>query len=95
MTTSFRPRIACVLLSGALLCLPTAASAREASLQGPNGNGGTCPEATVDDQDPAPAPQAAKRGTARDKAKATPMVRSTGDAPARPRWHSILPGMFR
>lgn len=96
MTMSLRSRFACVLLSSALVLLPAAAFAREASLQGPNGNGGSCPEAGVDEQDPAaPAPQAGKRGPVRDKAKATPMVRSGGDAPARPRWHSILPGMFR
>ncbi len=95
MTASYRSRIACALLAAALVLLPSAAFAREASLQGPNGNGGSCPEASAVEQDPASAPQAGKRGPVRDKAKATPMVRSGGDTPARPRWHSILPGMFR
>lgn len=95
MTDSFRSRIACALLSGALVLLPAAAGAREVRLQGPNGNGGACPEAAVDESDPAPAPQATKRAASAEKAKAAPMMRSGGDAPARPRWHSILPGMFR
>ena len=95
MITSYRSRLACMLLSGALVLLPAAAGAREVRLQGPNGDSGSCPEASAEEQDPTAPPQAAKRGPARDKAKATPMVRSGGDTPTRPRWHSILPGMFR
>ena len=94
MTSSLRSRIACALLSGALVLLPTVAGAREVRQQGPNGDGGTCPEASVDEHDTVPAPQAAKRGPVRDRPKATPMVRG-GDAASRPRWHSILPGMIR
>lgn len=94
MTSSLRSRIACALLSGALVLLPAVAGAREVRLQGPNGNGGVCPEASIDESDPVPLPQAAKRGPVREKPKATPMVRG-GDATHRPRWHSILPGMIR
>lgn len=94
MTSILRSRIACALLSGAFVLLPAAAHAREVRLQGPNGDGGTCPEASLEESDTVPLPQAAKRGPLREKPKATPMVRG-GDATSRPRWHSILPGMIR
>lgn len=95
MTDSTRSRTARALLFGALLALSAGASAREARLQGPNGDGGTCPEAAAEVEADAPAPTAHKRAANRDKAKATPMVRSGGEGATRPRWHSILPGMFR
>ena len=97
MTESSRLRILQALLGGALLAAAACAGAREVRMQGPNGDSGTCPDAVAqDDQDPAPAPHATRRQSAPEKPKATPMVRSGGDATtARPRWHSILPGMFR
>lgn len=79
-----------------LVALPAAASPREVRMHGPNGDGGACPDASVQDHDSAAAPQVRKRATPGQKAKATPMVRSgDGGSSARPRWHSILPGMFR
>ncbi len=93
------PRSTGVLVIAFLLALPAAASPpREVRMHGPNGDGGTCPEAVADDDaDAAPAPQAHRRASsAGEKAKATPMMRSgDGGGSARPRWHSILPGMFR
>jgi hypothetical protein len=91
------PRSTGVFVIATLLALSAGATAREVRLQGPNGDGGACPQATVDNDGAAPTPQSHKRAGARDKAKATPMLRSGGDgsATARPRWHSILPGMFR
>lgn len=97
MTDSIRSRTARALLLGALLILSAGVSAREARLQGPNGDGGTCPEVAAVDTDTAPAPAASKRAAVREKPKATPMSRggSGGESTTRPRWHSILPGMFR
>lgn len=90
------PRSTGVLLIATLLALSAGAAAREVRMQGPNGEGGVCPEAAAEEDGPAPAPQANKRAGTREKAKAAPMLRS-GDSgsTARPRWHSILPGMFR
>jgi hypothetical protein len=86
-----------VLVIAFLLALPAAAAPpREVRLQGPNGDSGTCPDAAIADDDHAPAPQAHKRASASERAKATPTLRSgDGGNTARPRWHSILPGMFR
>ena len=94
MTSTLRSRIACALLSGALVLLPAVAAAREVRLQGPNGDGGACPEASIEEPDALPLPQGSKRGPVREKQKAAPMVRG-GDATSRPLWHSILPGMIR
>ena len=95
MTDSIRSRTARALLFGALLALSAGAGAREARLHGPNGDGGSCPEVAAEAETDAPAPVAPKRSANREKAKATPMVRSGGEGATRPRWHSILPGMFR
>jgi hypothetical protein len=91
------PRSTGVLVIAVLLALSAGAAAREVHMQGPNSGGGTCPDARIDDNSSAPAPQVPKRVAARDKAKAAPMLRSGGDNSdtSRPRWHSILPGMFR
>ena len=93
MTDLFRTRTARALLLGALLTVSIGASARDVRMHGPNGEGGTCPDATIETE--APAPVASKRQPIREKAKSMPMVRSSGDSAARPRWHSVLPGMFR
>lgn len=95
MITRFRPRAARTLAIAALLAMSAVAGAREVRMQGPNGESGTCPEAVGEDDAPAPAASHAKRAGTRDKARAAPMVRSSGDSVARPRWHSILPGMIR
>lgn len=91
------PRSTGVLVVSLLLAVSAGAAAREVRMQGPNGNGGTCPEATIDED--VHAPTVHRRATTREKAKATPMLRSAsggdGGNTARPRWHSILPGMFR
>lgn len=91
------PRSTGVLLVATLLALSAgAAAAREVRMQGPNGEGGACPEAAAEEDGSGPAPRANRRAGAREKAKAAPMLRSgEGGSAARPRWHSILPGMFR
>ena len=93
MTDLFRTRTARTLLLGALLAVSASASARDGRMHGPNGESGSCPDATVETE--APPPIAPKRQPIREKAKSMPMVRSSGDSGARPRWHSVLPGMFR
>ncbi len=90
------PRSTGVLAIAVMLAVSAGVGAREVRLQGPNGTGGTCPEAAVEDDAPASAPKAHKRAATGAKAKATTMLRSdNGGTAARPRWHSILPGMFR
>lgn len=96
MTDLLRSRTARALTIASVLVVSAAAHARDVRMHGPNGESGSCPEAAAMEDAEAPAPLAApKRAVVRDKAKATPMVRSGGENTARPRWHSILPGMFR
>ncbi len=90
-----RRRNALMLLAATALLVSAAASAREVRLQGPNGEGGVCPTAAAEAEADLPPSQKRPAGNRGGKAKATPMVRSGGDAVARPRWHSFLPGMFR
>lgn len=94
MTVLRRSRTVRLLLAASLFTLSVGASARDVRLHGPNGDGGSCPDAIEESQAPAPAPKRAQAGT-RDKAKSAPMMRSAGDSATRPRWHSFLPGMFR
>lgn len=100
MTDTLRTRLPRALLL-ALLLTTAAAGAREVRLQGPNGDGASaCPDTIDASADPVPAPHvghgaratAVPRGA---KPQAGTMVRSSGETAARPRWHSILPGMFR
>lgn len=103
MTACLRRNALLAFAATGLLALSTVAAAREVRLQGPNGDGGTCPEAAAAAAAAAGAdtgstpPARRPAGTHAGKAKATPMVRGNGDAEAaaRPRWHSFLPGMFR
>lgn len=97
--TVFRRTAPQCLAAAALIALSAAAGAREIRMQGPNGDGGACPTVAAETES-APAGTAAKRpaGHRTGKAKATPSARGggdAGDATARPRWHSFLPGMFR
>ena len=86
-------RIALCLL---LLCASSLANARDVRLHGPNGDGGSCPEATAV---AAAGPAATKHAPAvnRGKARAPTTFRAGGDdnGTRTPRWHSFLPGMFR
>jgi len=86
-------RIALCLL---LLCASSLATAREVRMHGPNGDGGTCPEAAAS---AAATPAAAKHAPVVNrpgKARAPAAFRNGGDDTTRtPRWHSFLPGMFR
>ena len=94
MTAFRRSRNTALLVAvSTLFALSAAAAPRDVRMQSPNGDGGTCPDAVAEAE--SPAPQAPKRAATREKAKATPMMRSGGDASAKPRWHSFLPGMFR
>lgn len=72
----------------------TAAAPREVRMAA-NGASGACPDATAEDVDPAPQRASKPKASSEGKARATPMVRDGGDSTARPRWHSILPGMIR
>lgn len=94
MTVPCRSRTARLLLAASLFALSAGASARDVRMHGPNGDGGSCPDATEETDAPVPAPKRTQAG-ARDKAKSAPMMRSAGDSTTRPRWHSFLPGMFR
>ena len=86
-------RIALCLL---LLCASSLANARDVRLHGPNGDGGSCPEATAV---ATAAPAASKHAPVvnRGKARAPTAFRGGGDdtVTRTPRWHSFLPGMFR
>lgn len=99
--TILRSRTALLLLTCAALgTFSVGVSAREVRLQGPNGEGGTCPTAAATEAEVADPAVAGKRASTRAKAKAAPMSRSSGggdgsDTANRPRWHSFLPGMFR
>jgi hypothetical protein len=88
-------RLATCLL---LFCASLPVAARDFKMSGPNGDGGSCPEAIsagiVDDT---LAPRAAKRspvGAGGDRAAATRGAEAESVVRP-PRWHSFLPGMFR
>jgi hypothetical protein len=90
------PRIALCLL---LVCLSSAAGAREMRLQA-GSDDGSCPEITAavaEAEGPASKPRAAAPAASRTKASKPAAGRSTGDSQRvqAPRWHSFLPGMFR
>jgi hypothetical protein len=94
--TALRRLCSAVLLPVALFAFAASASPRDVRLQGPDGDGGACPEMAAEAE--TPSPRAPKRANApREKAKPA-TVRGGGsaaDGGARPRWHSFLPGMFR
>ena len=87
-------RIALCLI---LICLCTAASAREMR-QGAGSDDGSCPEiAAAVAEAEANAPISKPRGAApaaRTKSSKSSGARDTQRVQA-PRWHSFLPGMFR
>ena len=84
----------CLLLL--LACF--AASARDVRMHGPNGDGGTCPDA-VAAPSIIPITPATRHAPVMNhgKAKAPSPFRGSDDdgVPRMPRWHSFLPGMFR
>ena len=91
-----------ILLSIALLCASGQVLASESRQIGPDGDG-TCPETAAngndvtDEVDPDAAAAPARRT---QKAKPAPTSRASGgngggQRSNAPRWHSVLPGMFR
>lgn len=96
MTVS-RPLQLALLCASLAMLSNAVAGPREVRMQSANGSGGACPDATAEDDSQAPQQRTTRRKAAGDgKVRATPMVRDGGDSSsARPRWHSILPGMIR
>ena len=82
-----------------LLFVSATASAREARLEGANGDGGGCPEiaaAVAEAEGSSPVKQRATAPTTRAKATKPAGARASESQRVQaPRWHSFLPGMFR
>ncbi|MFC7302564.1 hypothetical protein [Cognatiluteimonas weifangensis] len=81
-----------------LLSAGAMATGRDVRLHGPNGDGGSCPDATPAPATPADKPAAPAAASRNGKIKPVITVRGSGSddgSSHTPRWHSFLPGMFR
>lgn len=97
MSRAALSRIALCLLLGAS---PMAMAAHEVSMHGPNGDGGSCPDATAASATATPVAKSVAPTASHIKPKPAIGLRGGGSddgvgASHAPRWHSFLPGMFR